>query len=191
MASRAAQAIIRSRARQCQRCQELEDDVAGVDLAVDDVQTLDERADAGTGGPERKQNGDDEGDAKPLLRHVEQRLELALDEAVGVGRQQRPDLVEVCHDVGGIGDQPIEPDKRRERRKDRQDAEEGDTRRHDRQVVTADVGIDPPKHFAPGGPAEAGGTGSVAAGGIRSRMRLRRGRIFNVTRFAQCRGPST
>ena len=39
-----------------------------------------------------------------LLRHFEQRLKLALDEAVGVGRQQRLDLVEAGNDVGGIGD---------------------------------------------------------------------------------------
>ena len=57
----------------------LDEAEAGVNLAVDDVQTFDERADAGTGAPERKQHGDDEGDAKPLLRHVEQRVELALD----------------------------------------------------------------------------------------------------------------
>ena len=96
--------------------------------AVDDIEAFDERADAGAGRPERKQNSNDEGDAKLLLRHVEQTLELALNEAVGVGGKQGLDVLKVCHDIGGIGDEAIKPDKRRETRKNRQDAEEGDTR---------------------------------------------------------------
>src|SRR6185437_14221459 len=106
---------------------------------------------AGIGTPDGEHEADDEADAEGGVAALDDRGELAGDELTSLFRDQAFHGGDLRLDLRGIEHEPIERDQRGEARRQRQQAIEGHTRRHERDIVAADVAGQPLQDVPPAG----------------------------------------